>query len=169
MGCHSLVQGAGRPVGPSAGRILPERNVGPNLIVIDRVFREDSPAKHYYDLGKEYAGHDTVNHRYEEYVRYTKDPEYVITTNTVEGYYSIFKRGMKGVYQHCKEKHLHRYLAEFDFRYSNRVAATVPQPSRMTKSRRRIPDTRASPPLGPPHPQPTTNPVAGPWGGPELF
>ena len=39
-----------------------------------------------------------------------------------EGYYSIFKRGMKGIYQHCSEKHLHRYLAEFDFRYSNRVA-----------------------------------------------
>jgi ISXO2-like transposase domain len=45
----------------------------------------------------------------------------VVHTNTVEGYYSIFKRGMKGVYQHCKEKHLHRYLAEFDFRYSHRV------------------------------------------------
>ena len=45
----------------------------------------------------------------------------LVTTNTVEGYYSIFKRGMKGVYQHCNEKHLHRYLAEFDFRYSNRV------------------------------------------------
>ena len=44
-----------------------------------------------------------------------------IHTNTVEGYYSIFKRGMKGVYQHCSEKHLHRYLGEFDFRYSNRV------------------------------------------------
>jgi ISXO2 transposase-like protein len=42
-----------------------------------------------------------------------------------EGYYSIFKRGMKGVYQHCKEKHLHRYLSEFDFRYSNRVALGV--------------------------------------------
>ena len=39
------------------------------------------------------------------------------TTNSVEGYFSIFKRGMKGTYQHCKEKHLHRYLAEFDFRY----------------------------------------------------
>src|SRR5205814_9752183 len=44
-----------------------------------------------------------------------------IHTNTVEGFYSIFKRGMKGVYQHCKEKHLHRYLAEFDFRYSYRI------------------------------------------------
>ena len=43
-----------------------------------------------------------------------------ITTNTVEGFFSIFRRGMKGVYQHCSEKHLHRYIAEFDFRYSNR-------------------------------------------------
>ena len=45
-----------------------------------------------------------------------------VNTNTVEGYYSIFKRGMKGVYQHCSENHLHRYVAEFDFRYSNRSA-----------------------------------------------
>ena len=54
-----------------------------------------------------------------------REGDKVITTNTVEGYYSIFKRGMKGVYQHCSEKHLHRYLAEFDFRYSNRVALGV--------------------------------------------
>jgi hypothetical protein len=45
-----------------------------------------------------------------------------VTTNSVEGYFSIFKRGMKGVYQHCGEKHLHRYLAEFDFRYNRRTA-----------------------------------------------
>ena len=45
-----------------------------------------------------------------------------VTTNTVEGYFSIFKRGMKGVYQHCAKHHLHRYAAEFAFRYSNRVA-----------------------------------------------
>ncbi len=43
-----------------------------------------------------------------------------VHTNTVEGFYSVFKRGMKGVYQHCGEKHLHRYVAEFDFRYNNR-------------------------------------------------
>jgi hypothetical protein len=49
----------------------------------------------------------------------------IVHINTIEGYYSIFKRGMKGVYQHCKEKHLHRYLAEFDFRYSNRAALGV--------------------------------------------
>jgi ISXO2-like transposase domain len=48
-----------------------------------------------------------------------------ISTNTVEGFYSVFKRGMKGVYQHCSEKHLHRYLSEFDFRHSNRVALGI--------------------------------------------
>jgi hypothetical protein len=46
-------------------------------------------------------------------------------TNTVEGFYSVFKRGMKGIYQHCAEKHLHRYVAEFDFRYNNRVRLGV--------------------------------------------
>ena len=49
----------------------------------------------------------------------------MLYTNTLEGYFSIFKRGMRGVYQHCREKHLHRYLAEFDFRYNNRVALGV--------------------------------------------
>ncbi len=63
-----------------------------------------------------FASHESVDHSKDEYVRGH------VHTNTVEGYYSIFKRGMKGVYQHCSEKHLHRYLAEFDFRYSNRVA-----------------------------------------------
>jgi transposase-like protein len=73
----------------------------------------------YREIGREFTSHDTVNHAKDEYARY--GGEFVISTNTVEGYYSIFKRGMKGVYQHCKEKHLHRYLSEFDFRYSNRV------------------------------------------------
>jgi transposase-like protein len=76
-------------------------------------------ARHYREVGKEYISHDAVHHAAEEYVRGD------IYTNTVEGYYSIFKRGMKGVYQHCSEKHLHRYLSEFDFRYSNRVALGV--------------------------------------------
>jgi transposase-like protein len=78
-------------------------------------------ASWYKNLNKEgrYASHDTVHHESGEYVRY--GGPITIHTNTVEGYYSIFKRGMKGVYQHCAEKHLHRYLAEFDFRYSYRV------------------------------------------------
>jgi hypothetical protein len=57
-----------------------------------------------------------------------------VTTNTVEGYYSIFKRGMKGIYQHCSEKHLHRYLAEFDFRYSNRIALGIDDVMRSNKA-----------------------------------
>jgi transposase-like protein len=78
-------------------------------------------ASWYKNLNKDsaFTSHDSVNHTAEEYVR--RDGAKVITTNTVEGYYSIFKRGMKGVYQHCSERHLHRYLAEFDFRYSNRA------------------------------------------------
>lgn len=73
-------------------------------------------AMQYDNLGKHFAAHESVNHGAEEYVRGD------VTTNTVEGYFSIFKRGMKGVYQHCGKKHLHRYAAEFAFRYSNRIA-----------------------------------------------
>lgn len=89
-------------------------------------------ARHYMEVGREFASHDAVNHGAEEYVRYTSAD--TITTNTVEGYYSIFKRGMKGVYQHCSEKHLHRYLAEFDFRYSNRIAVGVDDLDRAEKA-----------------------------------
>ena len=60
----------------------------------------------------------------------------VIHTNTVEGYFSVFKRGMRGVYQHCKEKHLHRYLAEFDFRYNARKALGVDDEQRAAKMSR---------------------------------
>lgn len=76
-------------------------------------------AGHYVRVGKAFASHEHVKHGKDEYVRGN------VHTNTVEGYYSIFKRGMKGVYQHCAEHHLHRYLAEFDFRYTNRVARGV--------------------------------------------
>jgi transposase-like protein len=74
---------------------------------------------HYFTLCDHFASHESVSHKADEYVRGD------VHTNTVEGYYSIFKRGMRGVYQHCSEKHLHRYLAEFDFRYNNRVKLGV--------------------------------------------
>ncbi len=89
-------------------------------------------ARHYKDIGGGFVSHDAVNHSRDEYVRYEGDK--VITTNTVEGFYSIFKRGMKGIYQHCSEKHLHRYLAEFDFRYSNRIALGVDDLDRAEKA-----------------------------------
>lgn len=71
-------------------------------------------AHHHKRIGKGFAEHETVHHGREEYARGD------VTTNTVESYFSVFKRGMKGVYQHCSKQHLHRYLAEFDFRYNNR-------------------------------------------------
>ena len=76
-------------------------------------------AFHYKKVGKDYAEHLSVNHGKGEYGAGETH------TNTIEGYFSIFKRGMKGVYQHCGEQHLHRYLAEFDFRYSNRAALEI--------------------------------------------
>jgi hypothetical protein len=79
-------------------------------------------AYHYVPVGKKFAEHGSVNHRNEEYVSLI-DP--TIHTNTVEGYFSIFKRGMRGIYQHCAKRHLHRYMAEFDFRYSHRIALGV--------------------------------------------
>lgn len=79
-------------------------------------------AKQYTHLGREFADHDFTTHSKGEYVKREK-PQ--VHTNTVEGFYSIFKRGMKGVYQHCGKQHLHRYAAEFDFRYNNRLANGV--------------------------------------------
>lgn len=95
-------------------------------------------AASWYKFLKENTGvasHDTVRHEQEEYVRYpVEEGAPLIHTNTVEGYYSIFKRGMKGIYQHCSEKHLHRYLAEFDFRYSHRVKLGYSDTERTTKA-----------------------------------
>ena len=90
-------------------------------------------AKQYTKLGAEFAGHKTVDHSRKEYGYVDRVTGLKINTNTVEGYYSIFKRGMQGIYQHCGEKHLHRYLAEFDFRYSNRSALGVEDAQRVSK------------------------------------
>lgn len=74
-------------------------------------------ARHYKGLGKEFAQHGVVRHGAGQYVQRR---DRTIHTQTIEGFFSIFKRGMRGIYQHCGRQHLHRYLAEFDFRYSNR-------------------------------------------------
>jgi transposase-like protein len=74
----------------------------------------------YTETGKEFADHRTVRHSTKEYVRYEADG--VVHSNTVENVFSVFKRGMTGVYQHCSEAHLHRYLSEFEFRYNRRSA-----------------------------------------------
>ena len=97
-------------------------------IVMENMAREarlmTDEAGHYLHVGREFAEHGVVRHGIGEYV--IGD----VHTNTIEGYFSIFKRGMKGVYQHCGKKHLHRYLAEFDFRYSNRIANGIDDQAR---------------------------------------
>ena len=102
-------------------------------IVRDNIAKESAfmtdEARHYVRVGKEFASHGAVEHSKNEYGRAGG-----INTNTVEGYYSIFKRGMKGVYQHCAEHHLHRYLAEFDFRYSNRSAMGIEDAERAERA-----------------------------------
>jgi transposase-like protein len=91
-----------------------------NLSREARLMTDEAPM--YKLLGKEFAEHGTTKHGLGEYVsRFDR----TIHTNTVEGAFSIFKRGMKGIYQHCAEHHLHRYLAEFEFRYNNREANEI--------------------------------------------
>jgi transposase-like protein len=101
--------------GTSAAHLVPILRA--NIAKEASVMTDD--AGQYAHLGEDFASHESVNHSAGEYGRGSAH------TNTVEGYYSIFKRGMKGIYQHCSERHLHRYVAEFDFRYSNRVRLGV--------------------------------------------
>jgi hypothetical protein len=97
-------------------------------IIVKHAYRDSrfmTNESHVYNhAGRPYAGHQTVNHSAKEYVR---DDAF---TNTVEGYFSVLKRGIYGVYQHVNEAHLHRYLFEFDFRYSNRAKLGVDDKAR---------------------------------------
>jgi len=97
---------------PRADAVTVTQIVNTNLSHEARLFTDES--KLYTKVGARFAEHKTVCHSKKEYARGE------VNTNTVEGFFSIFKRGMIGVYQHCDEKHLHRYLAEFDFRYNHR-------------------------------------------------
>jgi transposase-like protein len=103
---------------PVADKDSVTKIVHENIAKESRLHTDES--KLYFGSAQHFAAHKSVKHTAEEYVRYEKGE--AIHTNSAEGYFSIFKRGMRGVYQHCKEKHLHRYLAEFDHRYNHRVA-----------------------------------------------
>ena len=94
-----------------------EKIVRENVARETRLMTDES--KLYRNAKAFVASHETIKHTAGEYVRGD------ITTNTIESYFSVFKRGMRGVYQHCGEKHLHRYLAEFDFRYNLRAGLGV--------------------------------------------
>ena len=110
MSAHSMCR---LPIRPRYRKIVKE-----NIARESRLHTDES--KLYFGTDQHFATHETVHHTSKEYVRGD-----VHTNSAKEGYFSIFKRGMRGVYQHCKEKHLHRYLAEFDFRYNFRVASAI--------------------------------------------
>ena len=106
-------------------------------IISENIHRETrlhtDESKLYGDVKGILAAHETVRHTAGEYVRreveWNADKSEAtirkVHTNSAEGYFGVFKKGMRGVYQHCAEKHLHRYLSEFDFRFNHRSALGV--------------------------------------------
>jgi transposase-like protein len=100
-----------------------------NIAKEARLLTDD--ARHYKVAAKAFAAHGVVAHNLGEYV---SREDRTITTNQIEGFFGIFKRGMRGIYQHCGKQHLHRYLAEFDFRYSNRQATGCNDTERAAKA-----------------------------------
>jgi transposase-like protein len=98
-----------------------------DAIAKDTHFRTDESGV-YWKVGEEFASHKTVIHSIGEYVRGDAH------TNTIEGYFSIFKRGIYGTYHHVSQTHLKRYLAEFDFRYNERIALGVNDTERAAKA-----------------------------------
>jgi len=102
---------------PTATKDNVSRIVKENVSKESRLHTDES--RLYSGADQAFASHETVNHSAKEYARGD------VTTNSVEGFFSVFKRGMRGTYQHCAEKHLHRYLAEFDFRFNNRTALGI--------------------------------------------
>ena len=118
--------------GTKASDLMPIINA--NVLPGTRIMTDE--AGQYAHLNKHFMEHDFVRHGAGEYDRGD------IFTNTMEGCCSVFKRGMKGVYQHCPEKHLHRYVAEFDFRYNNRVRLGVDGAQRTDNALKGIVDKR---------------------------
>jgi transposase-like protein len=125
----TLVERGGRSVSVKVEDLTAQtiKTVLGKHVVLDSTLNTDE-AQHYKAPGKKFAKHEAVNHGSGEYARGET------TTNTVEGFFGIFKRGMTGVYQHCGEKHLQAYLNEFDFRYSNRIKLGVDDTERARRA-----------------------------------
>lgn len=131
---HVLVERGGRArshhIANVTGKTLQKvlvRNVDPASSLMT------DTAGGYMKPGKLFARHEMVDHEQDEYVRYVRGSE-PIHSNTAEGYFAILKRGLTGVYHNVSEAHLHRYLAEFDYRYSNRSALGIEDAERTNKA-----------------------------------
>ncbi len=111
---------------PRADKETVAQIVNENVAKEAKLFTDESSL--YTQVGANFASHETVRHSVSEYARGG------VHTNTIEGYFGIFKKGMSGVYQHCAEKHLHRYLAEFDYRYNHREGLGYDDADRMEAS-----------------------------------
>src|SRR3546814_9855087 len=96
---------------------------------------DESPI--YRRTGREFSGHGTVNHSADEYVRGS-----FWYTNTVESYFALLKRGVYGTYHNLSEAHLHRYLAEFDFRHNSRDVSDAERAEKLLKGAKRSEETR---------------------------
>jgi transposase-like protein len=134
---HKVLSLVDRETGQARSMVVDDLKVSTVApLVLDNLSREarlmTDEASHYIPVGHEFAEHGIVRHGRGEYGRGD------VHTNTIEGYFSIFKRGMKGVYQHCAKRHLHRYLAEFDFRYSQRSALGIEDEGRAEHALRGI-------------------------------
>lgn len=126
-----------RNSGAARSRVIPDQlRIAKIRPILEENIEQDArvltdEARLYQRLDKVFPAHESVNHLRGEYVSREDRTRH---TNTIEGYFSIFKRGMRGIYQHCQEHHLHRYLAEFDFRYSNRIALGIDDNVRTEKA-----------------------------------
>jgi transposase-like protein len=125
-----------RTTGQARSMVVPEFTIETVTEILEeniskeaRLLTDESSV--YKTPGKAFASHDSVKHGVHEYVKRRKPWVHV---NTVESYFGLFKRGMRGIYQHCSKRHLHRYVAEFDFRYNNRVALGVDDEARAVKA-----------------------------------
>jgi transposase-like protein len=125
---HTLVEREGRARSEHIANIS-GKTLRP--ILVKNVSRKSTlmtdTAGGYMDVGKEFARHEMVDHGKDEYVRGDAH------SNTAEGYFSVLKRGVNGTFHHISEAHLHRYLAEFDFRYNHRAALGVTDAERTNK------------------------------------
>ena len=119
-----VITGAEGPIGRQVMKVVKE-NLAPESAL------HTDAASHYRRIYAS-ASHEEINHQI-SYARWGSDGERV-HVNTAEGYFSIFKRGLVGTYQHMSSQHLHRYLAEFDFRMSNRARLGVNDTMRAEKA-----------------------------------